>query len=131
MIRRPPRSTRTDTLFPYTTLFRSVHRSRRRRPENLAVLDPAPKVPRPVPARGTLATGARGIRCRAGHHRAIGVGNLRGAVVAAGVRCIGRRPPGGTACGGGGGMGLRGTRARAGSAGAPRERTSVVSGKSV
>src|SRR3546814_5555102 len=29
MIRRPPRSTRTDTLFPYTTLFRS---SRRRRP---------------------------------------------------------------------------------------------------
>src|SRR3546814_19951978 len=29
MIRRPPRSTRTDTLFPYTTLFRSdelVHR---------------------------------------------------------------------------------------------------------
>src|SRR3546814_1220183 len=45
MIRRPPRSTRTDTLFPYTTLFRSVgiehvgrivldldHRARRRRP---------------------------------------------------------------------------------------------------
>src|SRR3546814_2246240 len=28
MIRRPPRSTRTDTLFPYTTLFRSaVHES--------------------------------------------------------------------------------------------------------
>src|SRR3546814_3195364 len=27
MIRRPPRSTRTDTLFPYTTLFRS-HRQR-------------------------------------------------------------------------------------------------------
>src|SRR3546814_5176151 len=24
MIRRPPRSTRTDTLFPYTTLFRSI-----------------------------------------------------------------------------------------------------------
>src|SRR3546814_9275005 len=24
MIRRPPRSTRTDTLFPYTTLFRST-----------------------------------------------------------------------------------------------------------
>src|SRR3546814_9168616 len=30
MIRRPPRSTRTDTLFPYTTLFRS------RQPEALA-----------------------------------------------------------------------------------------------
>src|SRR3546814_12516053 len=29
MIRRPPRSTRTDTLFPYTTLFRSVHRAQR------------------------------------------------------------------------------------------------------
>src|SRR3546814_4015007 len=28
MIRRPPRSTRTDTLFPYTTLFRSAGRSR-------------------------------------------------------------------------------------------------------
>src|SRR3546814_20704139 len=27
MIRRPPRSTRTDTLFPYTTLFRSPHRA--------------------------------------------------------------------------------------------------------
>src|SRR3546814_10444583 len=26
MIRRPPRSTRTDTLFPYTTLFRSGKR---------------------------------------------------------------------------------------------------------
>src|SRR3546814_4371053 len=28
MIRRPPRSTRTDTLFPYTTLFRSVRLAR-------------------------------------------------------------------------------------------------------
>src|SRR3546814_18019478 len=27
MIRRPPRSTRTDTLFPYTTLFRSAGQS--------------------------------------------------------------------------------------------------------
>src|SRR3546814_17945802 len=26
MIRRPPRTTRTDTLFPYTTLFRSIER---------------------------------------------------------------------------------------------------------
>src|SRR3546814_17571533 len=30
MIRRPPRSTRTDTLFPYTTLFRSDPPQRRR-----------------------------------------------------------------------------------------------------
>src|SRR3546814_10251420 len=29
MIRRPPRSTRTDTLFPYTTLFRSTELSKR------------------------------------------------------------------------------------------------------
>src|SRR3546814_7226879 len=29
MIRRPPRSTRTDTLLPYTTLFRSLHFSLR------------------------------------------------------------------------------------------------------
>src|SRR3546814_4513892 len=29
MIRRPPRSTRTDTLFPYTTLFRSLLLQRR------------------------------------------------------------------------------------------------------
>src|SRR3546814_8378115 len=29
MIRRPPQSTRTDTLFPYTTLFRSVAALRR------------------------------------------------------------------------------------------------------
>src|SRR3546814_9448812 len=27
MLRRPPRSTRTDTLFPYTALFRSIYRS--------------------------------------------------------------------------------------------------------
>src|SRR3546814_14915271 len=31
MIRRPPRSTRTDTLFPYTTLFRSAVGGRRDR----------------------------------------------------------------------------------------------------
>src|SRR3546814_12788857 len=30
MIRRPPRSTRTDTLFPYTTLFRSIERRHHR-----------------------------------------------------------------------------------------------------
>src|SRR3546814_3872560 len=34
MIRRPPRSTRTDTLFPYTTLFRSW-RSARNDPANI------------------------------------------------------------------------------------------------
>src|SRR3546814_5541776 len=38
MIRRPPRSTRTDTLFPYTTLFRSVrYESVERRGDNAIV----------------------------------------------------------------------------------------------
>src|SRR3546814_10737121 len=32
MIRRPPRSTRTDTLFPYTTLFRSARTHHRGQP---------------------------------------------------------------------------------------------------
>src|SRR3546814_15624283 len=36
MIRRPPRSTRTDTLFPYTTLFRSI--------TNLTWMQPETKV---------------------------------------------------------------------------------------
>src|SRR3546814_6643619 len=51
MIRRPPRSTRTDTLFPYTTLFRSaggegalhvdllVGRRRRGQPERVDAAD--------------------------------------------------------------------------------------------
>src|SRR3546814_16951602 len=34
MIRRPPRSTRTDTLFPYTTLFRAVVSGNHRRNRN-------------------------------------------------------------------------------------------------
>src|SRR3546814_6623333 len=37
MIRRPPRSTRTDTLFPYTTLFRSLRRRFARRGGGLAI----------------------------------------------------------------------------------------------
>src|SRR3546814_1847459 len=35
MIRRPPRSTRTDTFFPYTTRFRSIDGLRRHRPFGL------------------------------------------------------------------------------------------------
>src|SRR3546814_21108075 len=34
MVRRPPRSTRTDTLFPYTTLFRSIAKELSRIPQN-------------------------------------------------------------------------------------------------
>src|SRR3546814_1995833 len=36
MIRRPPRSTRTDTLFPYTTLFRSTRAAGFSQPSTLA-----------------------------------------------------------------------------------------------
>src|SRR3546814_7831741 len=36
MIRRPPRSTRTDTLFPYTTLFRSLTQLHRSNPHSVA-----------------------------------------------------------------------------------------------
>src|SRR3546814_6628423 len=41
MIRRPPRSTRTDTLFPYTTLFRSVGGEKQRHPRHLVRVDVA------------------------------------------------------------------------------------------
>src|SRR3546814_3120862 len=64
MIRRPPRSTRTDTLFPYTTLFRSDRQGLGTRPVRLlldADLDAAQLC---RPAR----TGARrdGVSRRAG-----------------------------------------------------------------
>src|SRR3546814_3912173 len=55
MIRRPPRSTRTDTLFPYTTLFRSGHGVDvalvSSQDSNLAQRGKVPQPQRPVPAR--------------------------------------------------------------------------------
>src|SRR3546814_3054489 len=39
MIRRPPRSTRTDTLFPYTTLFRSQRSSKAALIQNQGILE--------------------------------------------------------------------------------------------
>src|SRR3546814_14279985 len=51
MIRRPPRSTRTDTLFPYTPLFRSL---RRAGPRHAALTEhDAGKVARQIEFRGT------------------------------------------------------------------------------
>src|SRR3546814_10098096 len=41
MIRRPPRSTRTDTLFPYTTLFRSLVLQRAPQPLDKDVVEKA------------------------------------------------------------------------------------------
>src|SRR3546814_1102028 len=46
MIRRPPRSTRTDTLFPYTTLFRSVASQTDPLPVVLRITGPARSVMR-------------------------------------------------------------------------------------
>src|SRR3546814_12135158 len=40
MLRRPPRSTRTDTLFPYTTLFRSNNNGATRRKGGTAMSQP-------------------------------------------------------------------------------------------
>src|SRR3546814_4600468 len=64
MIRRPPRSTRTDTLFPYTTLFRSSAQGRADRG-----------------GRGDRARGERGLRGVAREFRA-GAGSGRGAAFA-------------------------------------------------
>src|SRR3546814_11529764 len=50
MIRRPPRSTRTDTLFPYTTLFRSPLRNRG---ENAM---PKYVIERDIPGAGKLSS---------------------------------------------------------------------------
>src|SRR3546814_5571793 len=60
MIRRPPRSTRTDTLFPYTTLFRSELQ------RQLAKLDACVGEAEPVIElkpflRGAADTGANGL----------------------------------------------------------------------
>src|SRR3546814_14883930 len=80
MIRRPPRSTRTDTLFPYTTLFRSV----RERFGFPTARTPAPR--RPRARAGTWLPSAARASCRAlvvlehvargGGIRALGVGEL-------------------------------------------------------
>src|SRR3546814_9032460 len=60
-IRRPPRSTRTDTLFPYTTLFRSrPHQGGRGRQLRLPAVHPA-ELPHP---RGRSR---RGLQPGAGH----------------------------------------------------------------
>src|SRR3546814_285084 len=64
MIRRPPRSTRTDTLFPYSTLFRSAFAPRRREPPFFACAKkPGAKKTHPAFAPGALhrVRGAGGI----------------------------------------------------------------------
>src|SRR3546814_11556161 len=60
MIRRPPRSTRTDTLFPYTTLFRSAE------PWQACPRRRAPHRPRDLADHPV--TGRRGERDRSEEH---------------------------------------------------------------
>src|SRR3546814_7427833 len=68
MIRRPPRSTRTDTLFPYTTLFRSVLDRPRRRLDRHAWLERFRQEHLPA-----LHESSRTAQCRAHRRRRRGV----------------------------------------------------------
>src|SRR3546814_8227081 len=69
MIRRPPRSTRTDTLFPYTTLFRSSF-LRRRHGAAHGVANREPFAGScPFPLQAALAPEARGRRLAAYNHQ--------------------------------------------------------------
>src|SRR3546814_3382147 len=52
MIRRPPRSTRTDTLFPYTTLFRSQDDNSPTHSMNHSELDPVANETKPFDLPG-------------------------------------------------------------------------------
>src|SRR3546814_13969123 len=71
MIRRQPRSTRTDTLFPYTTLFRSTGVLPLKKAGTIAVIGPMADLQRdvqgPMPALGdpkevvTMLAGIRGV----------------------------------------------------------------------
>src|SRR3546814_12981672 len=82
MIRRPPRSTRTDTLLPYTTLFRSV---------DTAHLDPRTVEIGVEQGHAIGGTGAIGLRRRACEQQNL-VGDLsgRGPHLSAGDAKIGR-----------------------------------------
>src|SRR3546814_14347319 len=60
MIRRPPRSTRTDTLFPYTTLFRSHRRCDQRFP-GLRAANAVAACQRTADADGTRCTGCAAV----------------------------------------------------------------------
>src|SRR3546814_13761841 len=80
MIPRPPRSTRTDTLFPYTTLFRS--RVRRADRAGDRVLPPA----RPVDGGGRRGFAGRGVHAHRGGDRAGEGGGLTGERIPYGKR---------------------------------------------
>src|SRR3546814_4864841 len=98
MIRPPPRSTRTDTLFPYTTLFRSgalalrIHEAALLRPT--APFDEAPdghrgrsRAYRRWPVRGSPARDDRGIHPKpaSGRSQSRGTRGSRNRPLAAGI----------------------------------------------
>src|SRR3546814_2148061 len=58
MKRRPPRSTRTDTLFPYTTLFRSAQPEIARLQRAAVPVSGAPTFSRSIAGRVAIVTGA-------------------------------------------------------------------------
>src|SRR3546814_8709865 len=70
MIRRPPRSTRTDTLSPYTTLFRSWESRGKTAPQCRTSAAPDRLVDQPVErAECTGKAGDRSARIGAGRHQ--------------------------------------------------------------
>src|SRR3546814_18553435 len=90
MIRRPPRSTRTDTLFPYTTLFRSVEAvedAHQRRLAGAVLADDA------VDGSGLHRQADVAVRL----HRAEGLADV---AQLDGQRCLVRRAAAGDICGG-------------------------------
>src|SRR3546814_11525754 len=74
MIRRPPRSTRTDTLFPYTTLFRSPERPRPLARRRLCRAGEEWQGGRPCGAEGRRVVGERGAYRRRRRLRLSGAG---------------------------------------------------------
>src|SRR3546814_13651058 len=62
MIRRPPRSTRTDTLFPYTTLFRSIDWPSADRPVTIAEESEPTAARAPTPRNRQIASRRRPVR---------------------------------------------------------------------
>src|SRR3546814_16727342 len=105
MLRRPPRSTLTDTLLPYTTLFRSLADRPARLGAGGRPADPARPAPTPRSGRGRLDATRQGSHL----HQPLRPGRLEP----------------------GGGAAARGVGQHQGADRARPDRKSVVSGKSV
>src|SRR3546814_2562525 len=90
MIRRPPRSTRTDTLFPYTTLFRSAGRITAQPWSSIAqdCIDPAKLRAQRLACMRRLGAPAFEIDERAAHHllTILGKGRIDGLCTSEGNR---------------------------------------------